>query len=98
VTESTAASAGATPLAGKTALVTGAATGIGKAIAAALAAAGASVVINHNHTPELAQKVVADIQAAGGAAMRPRPTSASGLSIRRWWTSCWPGSAGGTSW
>ena len=36
---------GATPLAGKTALVTGAATGIGRAIAAALAAAGASVVI-----------------------------------------------------
>jgi hypothetical protein len=45
VTESTATSAGATPL------------------------AGASVVINHNHTPELAQKIVADIQAAGGAAI-----------------------------
>jgi 3-oxoacyl-[acyl-carrier protein] reductase len=69
VTESAAASAGVTPLAGKTALVTGAATGIGKAIATALAAAGASVVINHNHTPGLAQKVVADIQAAGGAAI-----------------------------
>jgi 3-oxoacyl-[acyl-carrier protein] reductase len=56
-------------LAGKTALVTGAATGIGKAIAAALAAAGARVVINHPHTPELAEKVIAGIEAAGGTAL-----------------------------
>jgi 3-oxoacyl-[acyl-carrier protein] reductase len=58
-----------TSLAGKTALVTGAATGIGKAIAGTLAAAGARVVINHPHTPEPAATVVADIQAAGGAAI-----------------------------
>ena len=57
-----------TSLAGKTALVTGAATGIGKAIAAALAAAGARVVVNHPHTPQPAAAVVADIAAAGGAA------------------------------
>jgi NAD(P)-dependent dehydrogenase (short-subunit alcohol dehydrogenase family) len=57
------------PLAGKTALVTGAATGIGKAIATALAAHGAQVAVNHDHTPEPAEKVVADIQAAGGSAM-----------------------------
>jgi 3-oxoacyl-[acyl-carrier protein] reductase len=56
-------------LAGKTALVTGAATGIGKAIAAALAAGGARVVINHPHAPELAGKVVAGIEAAGGTAL-----------------------------
>ena len=54
---------------GKTALVTGAATGIGEAIATALAAAGARTVVNHNHTPEPAEKVVADIQAAGGTAI-----------------------------
>ncbi|MEY9964903.1 3-oxoacyl-[acyl-carrier protein] reductase [Streptacidiphilus sp. MAP12-16] len=54
---------------GKTALVTGAATGIGKAIASALAAAGARVVINHPHTPELAAAVVAEIEAAGGTAI-----------------------------
>jgi 3-oxoacyl-[acyl-carrier protein] reductase len=58
----------ATPLDGKAALVTGAATGIGKAIAAALAAAGAQVVVNHNYTPEPAEKVVTDIQTAGGTA------------------------------
>ncbi|MGH3305604.1 MAG: SDR family NAD(P)-dependent oxidoreductase [Streptosporangiaceae bacterium] len=59
----------ATSLAGKTALVTGTATGIGKAIAVALAANGAQVAVNHNHTPESAAKVVADIEAAAGTAM-----------------------------
>jgi 3-oxoacyl-[acyl-carrier protein] reductase len=58
-----------TSLAGKTALVTGAATGIGKAIAGALAAAGARVVVNHPHTPQPAATVVADIAAAGGVAL-----------------------------
>jgi len=65
-------------LAGKTALVTGAATGIGKAIAAALAACGARVVINYPHTPELAGKVVAGIEASGGAAL----ALAADISIR----------------
>jgi len=55
-------------LAGKVALVTGAATGIGKAIAAGLATAGANVVINHNHTPDLAAEVAAGIEAHGGTA------------------------------
>lgn len=50
---------------GKCALVTGAATGI----ATALAAAGARVVVNHNHTPESAEKVAVAINAAGGTAM-----------------------------
>jgi 3-oxoacyl-[acyl-carrier protein] reductase len=78
------------PLAGKTALVTGAATGIGKAIATALAAHGAQVAVNHDHTPEPAEKVVADIQAAGGSAMAVAP------STRPWWSRCWPHGAGGT--
>jgi len=62
-------SSSATSPEGKAALVTGAATGIGKTIAAALATAGAQVVVNHNHTPEPAEKMVADIQAAGGTAI-----------------------------
>ena len=76
--EPAAALAGATPLAGKTALVTGAATGIGRAIAATLAAAGASVVINHNHMPEPAGQAVAEITAAGGTAV----AVAADVSIR----------------
>ncbi|HEX4221624.1 MAG TPA: SDR family oxidoreductase [Pseudonocardiaceae bacterium] len=56
-------------LAGKTALVTGAATGIGKVIAARFAAEGAAVVVNHPHTPELAEAVVDGIKAEGGTAM-----------------------------
>jgi 3-oxoacyl-[acyl-carrier protein] reductase len=73
-----AAPSGAMPLARKTALVTGAATGIGKAIAGALAAAGASVVINHNHTPEPAGRAVAEITAADGTAV----AAAADVSIR----------------
>jgi 3-oxoacyl-[acyl-carrier protein] reductase len=65
----TAAKSAAPALAGKVALVTGAATGIGKAIAAVLATAGAKVVINHNHTPDLAGTVAAGIEAAGGTAV-----------------------------
>lgn len=57
------------PLVGKCALVTGAATGIGKAIATALAAAGAQVAVNHNHTPEPAEKLAAAISEAGGTAI-----------------------------
>jgi 3-oxoacyl-[acyl-carrier protein] reductase len=59
----------AASLAGKTALVTGAATGIGQAVAAALAGAGARIVVNHNHTPDEADKTVAEIEAAGGTAL-----------------------------
>jgi NAD(P)-dependent dehydrogenase (short-subunit alcohol dehydrogenase family) len=69
MSEPAAALVGTTSLAGRTALVTGAATGIGQAIAAGLAAAGASVVINHNHTPEPAGQVVAEITATGGTAI-----------------------------
>ena len=68
---------------GKCALVTGAATGIGKAIATALAAVGARVVVNHNHTPESAEKVAVAINAAGGTAMALAADVSSRAEYRR---------------
>ncbi len=55
-------------LAGKTALVTGASKGIGASIAKHLAAAGASVAVNYASSKAGADKVVAEIIAAGGKA------------------------------
>lgn len=55
-------------LAGKIALVTGAARGIGKEIALTLAAEGAQVIVNYNGSAAAAADVVAQIEAAGGKA------------------------------
>jgi 3-oxoacyl-[acyl-carrier protein] reductase len=52
----------------KVALVTGGSRGIGRAIAIEFAARGAAVVVNYNKSPEAAQEVVRQIQAAGGKA------------------------------
>jgi 3-oxoacyl-[acyl-carrier protein] reductase len=54
---------------GKVAVVTGASKGIGASIAKHLAAAGASVVVNYATSKEGADKVVAEIKAAGGKAV-----------------------------
>ncbi len=56
-------------LTGKVALVTGAAKGIGAGIAKAMAGAGASVVVNFASDRPGAERVVADIKAAGGHAL-----------------------------
>ena len=52
-------------LEGRVAVVTGASRGIGRAISLELACRGAAVVINYNRSPEAAQEVVNQIQAAG---------------------------------
>src|SRR6185369_12735746 len=56
-------------LSGKVAVVTGASKGFGAAIAKALGAEGASVVVNYASSKTGADKVVAEIEAAGGKAV-----------------------------
>ncbi|MGE0851472.1 MAG: SDR family oxidoreductase [Hyphomicrobiaceae bacterium] len=53
------------PLAGKTALVTGASRNIGRAIALKLASAGANIVVNTLQDREAAGRVAAEIEATG---------------------------------
>jgi glucose 1-dehydrogenase len=59
-------------LAGQKSLVTGGSSGIGRGIALALGAAGADVVVNYLSHREVAEKVVAQIQRAGGRAYSHR--------------------------
>jgi glucose 1-dehydrogenase len=59
----------ATPLAGRRALVTGAATGIGRATAARLAADGAAVAVNYVGPSDQAVSAVKEIESAGGRAL-----------------------------
>lgn len=59
---------GTKELAGKVALITGAAKNIGRATALELANAGAAVAVNTRHSIDDAKKVVEEIRAAGGQA------------------------------
>jgi 3-oxoacyl-[acyl-carrier protein] reductase len=68
-------------LQGKVALVTGASKGIGAAIARELGSRGAAVAVNYSGSKAGADKVVAEIQAAGGKAFAVQANLADTDSI-----------------
>src|SRR5262245_13100171 len=70
-------------LAGKCALVTGAARGFGRAIALRLAEEGAQVAVNYRRSRSDAEAVVAEIEAAGGAAIALRGDVGDEASLDR---------------
>ena len=70
-------------LAGRTALVTGAATGIGRSTALRLALAGARVVVNHLDDPDAAHAVVNEIATHGGQAMAAQADVAQAADVQR---------------
>jgi 3-oxoacyl-[acyl-carrier protein] reductase len=69
-------------LAGKVALITGGSRGIGAAIVRRLAEDGAAVAVTYNASPEKAEAVVREIEAAGGRALAVRADSADVGAVR----------------
>ncbi|GGF14885.1 SDR family NAD(P)-dependent oxidoreductase [Subtercola lobariae] len=71
------------PLAGKTALVTGASRGIGAGIARELARQGAKVAITYWSSSERAEDVVREIREAGGEALAIRANNGDADAARQ---------------
>jgi 3-oxoacyl-[acyl-carrier protein] reductase len=69
-------------LSGKAALITGGSRSIGKAIAKRLAADGASVAITYSSSPDKADEVVREIEAAGGKAIAIKADAANEEAVR----------------
>ncbi|MDB6061396.1 MAG: short chain dehydrogenase/reductase oxidoreductase [Verrucomicrobiaceae bacterium] len=68
-------------LTGKVAFIQGGSRGIGAAIAKRLASEGAAVAISYANSEKQAQKVVAEIEAAGGRALALRADSADAALV-----------------
>ena len=70
-------------LSGRVAIVTGASKGIGAGIARALAAAGAAVAVNYSSSRAEADRVVAEIEQAGGRAVAIQGDVSRAEDVRR---------------
>jgi 3-oxoacyl-[acyl-carrier protein] reductase len=70
-------------LAGKVAVVTGAAKGIGAGIARALGEAGAAVVVNYASDRDGAARIVAEIEAKGGKAVAVQADVSKSADVKR---------------
>jgi 3-oxoacyl-[acyl-carrier protein] reductase len=70
------------PLSGKVALVTGGSRGLGAAIVRRLAADGAAVALTYAASPETANKLVQEVEAAGGTALAIEADSGSPAALQ----------------
>lgn len=75
-------------LAGRVAVVTGAARGIGRAVALRLAADGAAVVVNFSGSAQQAQDTVARVERAGGKAVAAQADVSRAADVRRLFDTC----------